>query len=145
MDSTLILDYAEAIAPASRRLVPADPKARLAALHVIGLAMAGNEKCVQAYYEETLRPPEKRHAPWQERVTYQANAAFEELEVDVLGLKGGWFGGARLDAADVAVAVAWRFSQHVCAGVVPAAKYPALVAYSARAEALPEFTAFPLS
>jgi len=145
MDSTLILDYAEAIAPQARRLMPADAKARLAALRVIGFAMAANEKCVQIHYEDTQRPPEKRHAPWLARVTYQANAAFEELEVDVLGLKGGWFGGIRPDAADIAAAVAWRFSQHVCAAEVPAAKYPALVAYSARAEALPEFTAFPLS
>jgi len=145
MDSTLILDYAEAIAPPGRRLMPADAKARLAALRVIGFAMAANEKCVQIHYEDTQRPPEKRHAPWLDRVTCQANAAFEELAVDVPGLKGGWFGGARLDAADIAVAVAWRFSQHVCAAEVPAAKYPALVAYSARAEALPDFAAFPLA
>lgn len=145
MDSTLILDYAEAITPPAKRLMPADPKARLAALRLIGFAMAGKEKCVQVHYEEALRPPERRHAPWLERVTYQANAAFEELEVDVLGLKGGWFGGDRLDAADVAVAVAWRFSQHYCRSEVSAAKYPALVAYSKRAEALPEFAEFPLS
>jgi len=62
MDSTLILDYAEAIAPQARRLMPADAKARLAALRVIGFAMAANEKCVQIHYEDTQRPPEKRRA-----------------------------------------------------------------------------------
>ncbi|QJR11966.1 hypothetical protein DSM104443_03049 [Usitatibacter rugosus] len=144
MDSSLILDYVEAVAPPERRLMPADVKARLATLRLIGFAMAGNEKCVQVHYEHTQRPAEKVHGAWLERVTTQANAAFEELEVDVLGLKGGWFGGPRLDAADVAVAIAWRFSQHYCVKEVPAAKYPALVAYSARAEALPEFTAFPV-
>jgi len=55
-----------------------------------------------------------------------------------------WFGGERLNAADVAVAVAWRFCQHYNAGEIPASRYPALVAYSARAEALPEFAAVPL-
>ncbi len=63
----------------------------------------------------------------------------------MVGLNGGWFGGTRLNAADVAVAIAWRFSQHYCVAEVAAAKYPALVAYSARAEALPEFAAFPVS
>jgi len=145
MDSSLILDYLEAIAPPGKRLMPADVKERLAALRLIGFAMAGNEKCVQVHYEKTQRPAEKMHAGWLDRVTMQANAAFEELEVDVLGLKGGWFGGARLDAADVAVAIAWRFAQHYCVAEVPASKYPGLVAYSARAEALPEFTAFPVS
>jgi glutathione S-transferase len=144
MDSTLILDYLEAVAPLSKRLMPADVKARLAVLRLIGFAMAANEKCVQVHYEHTQRPPEKAHGPWLERVTKQANAAFEELEVDVLGLNGGWFGGARLNAADVAIAIAWRFSQHYTEKETPAARYPALVAYSKRAEALPEIAAFPV-
>jgi glutathione S-transferase len=49
--------------------------------------------------------------------------------------------GERLNAADVAVAVAWRFCQYYNATEIPASRYPALVAYSARAEALPEFAA----
>ena len=144
MDSTLILDYVESIAPPAARLMPQDPGERLAALRLIGFAMAANEKCVQVHYEETLRPPERRHAPWLERVTGQANAAFEELEVAVLEQGGRWFGGERPDAADVAVAIAWRFSQYYVAREVPAKKYPALVAYSARAEALPAFVAVPI-
>ncbi len=144
MDSTLILDYVDAIAPLSRRLMPAGTRERLAALRLVGLAMAGNEKCVQIHYEDTQRPAEKRHAPWLARIAGQANAAFEELEVAVLGLAGGWFGAARLDAADVAVATAWRFSQHCVAAEVPAAMYPAMVAYSTRAVALPEFLSVPL-
>lgn len=107
--------------------------------------MAGNEKCVQIHYEKTQRPPEKAHGPWVERVTLQANAAFELLEVAVAEIDGGWFGGGRLDAADVAVATAWRFSQHYGKAEVTAGRYPKLVAYSARAEALPAFSAVPLS
>ena len=145
MDSTLILDYLESIAPAGKKLMPTDAAARLATLRVLGFAMAANEKCVSIYYEETLRPPEKRHAPWLERVTTQAQAAWEELEVAALGIEGRWFGGDRVDAADVAVATAWRFAQKNCAKEIAAAKYPALAAYSARAEALPEFIAVPLS
>lgn len=145
MDSSLILDYLEAVAPPDKRLLPAGIEARAQALRRIGLAMAGNEKCVQVHYEKTQRPPEKSHAPWVERVTLQANAAFGLLEEDGAALGGAWFGGGRPDAADVAVATAWRFSQHYCPAEVPAAKYPALVAYSARAEALPAFVSVPLT
>ena len=47
-------------------------------------------------------------------------------------------------AADMMTAVAWRFGQYRNAAEIPAAKYPALVAYSRRAEALPEFASTPL-
>ena len=43
----------------------------------------------------------------------------------------------------MAVACAWRFSQIYTKDVFATSKYPALVAYSARAEALPEFASTP--
>lgn len=47
------------------------------------------------------------------------------------------------------VAVAWRFTQFMHADCpllqrIDAARYPALAAFSARAEALPEFVSTPL-
>ena len=98
---------------------------------------------MQIYYERSTRPPEKRHEPWLARVVQQANAACGELEPAV-GRAKPWLQGERFNAADVAVACAWRFSQHYDAAQVPAADYPALVAYSRRAEALPDFAATPL-
>jgi hypothetical protein len=41
-------------------------------------------------------------------------------------------------------AVAWRFGQFYNREHILAGRYPALVAYSARAEALPEFASTPL-
>jgi glutathione S-transferase len=143
MDSTLILDYIEAIAPAGRRLMPADVDARREALRLIGLAMVACEKCVQIHYEKDRRPPDKVHAPWLERVTGQANAAFGELEFAAARARP-WLQGARFNAADVVTACAWRFGQYYVAREVPATSYPALVAYSRRAEALPEFVSTPL-
>jgi glutathione S-transferase len=140
MDSTLILDYLEAIVPAERRLMPAEVDARRSALRLIGLAMAACEKCVQIHYEKDRRPPDKIHAPWLERVIGQANAAFGELE-SAAARASPWLQGTRFNAADVVAACAWRFSQHYVAREVPAASYPALVAYSRRAEALPELVA----
>ena len=143
MDSTLILDHVETLVDPARRLMPADVAGRREALRLLGLAMAACEKCVQIYYEGSTRPPEKRHEPWRARVVEQANAAFRELEPAAARAKP-WLQGDRFNAADVAVACAWRFSQHYDAAEVPAAGYPALVAYSRRAEALPEFSSTPL-
>ena len=144
MDSTLILDYAESLAPASRRLMPAGGEARREALRIAGLALAACEKCVQIVYEKEQRPAEKRHQPWLERVTAQANAAMRELERSLARAGPAWLGGKRLDASDVLVACTWRFSQYYDALEVLAAEYPALVTHSQRAEALPEFASTPL-
>jgi glutathione S-transferase len=143
MDSTLILDYLESLAPAKRRLMPADVEARKEALRLIGLAMAGCEKGVSLLYERDKRPAEKQHQPWLERVTEQANAAFAELE-RAAAKADPWLQGKGFNAADVAVACAWRFAQYYDSSEIPASRYPALVAYSARAEALPEFASTPL-
>src|SRR5580765_3790373 len=51
MDSTLILDHAEALAAPGRSLVPEGIDARLRALRVLGLALAACEKAVQIVYE----------------------------------------------------------------------------------------------
>jgi glutathione S-transferase len=143
MDSQLILDYLEHCVAAGNALMPAGGEPRKEALRLIGLAMAANEKGVQMVYEKEQRPADKRHAPWMERVTGQAHAAFGELEKSAVGAKP-WLQGEHLNAADIAVAVAWRFGQFYNSAEVPASRYPALVAYSARAEKLPEFVSTPL-
>ena len=143
MDSTLILDYLEGRVTAAKRLMPAEGSARREALRLTGLALAACEKCVQVVYEHNQRPEEKRHAPWLERVIGQANAAYVELERSA-AKASPWLQGESLNAADVIVAVTWRFGQYYCSKQVSAANYPALVAYSARAEALPEFMWTPL-
>ena len=143
MDSTLILDYLEHCVAPSKALMPATGAARQEALRLIGLAMAACEKCVQMVYEKKHRPQDKRHEPWFARVAGQAHAAFAVLETAAAGATP-WLQGVRLNAADVAVACAWRFGQYYNSVEVPAASYPALVAYSQRAEALPEFSSTPL-
>ena len=144
MDSTLILDYIEERVIPEKRLMPASGAARREALRLHGLALAACEKCVQIVYEFNQRPEEKRHAPWLERVTQQAHAAFAELERTAAECKTAWLQGDALNASDVMVAVAWRFGQYYNAKYILEALYPALVAHSRRAEALPEFVSTPL-
>eukprot|EP00659_Diplonema_papillatum_P023247 gene23247-35621_t len=83
MDSGLILEYLEALAPAGSRLLPPSAPALARDLQVIGLALAACEKTVQIVYEHHLRPAEKLHQPWIDRVTGQLLAAYALLEARV--------------------------------------------------------------
>jgi len=141
MDSTLILEYAEALAR-PRTLMPSDLKVLQHDLRLIALALAACEKSVQIVYERALRPPEKMHAPWVDRVTGQLLAAYGELERE-LGRQPLDVSSSSIRQAGVTVAVAWEFTQQTIADIVATAQYPRLVSFSAAAEALPEFKVAP--
>jgi len=141
MDSTLILEYAEALAR-PRTLMPTRLADLQQALRVIGLALAACEKSVQIIYERNLRPPEKLHEPWVRRVTGQLLAAYEALEQEVARLPLA-VTRAAITQAGVSAAVAWHFTQQTLPELVPAQNYPLLREFSATAEALPEFAAAP--
>ncbi|HKT98889.1 MAG TPA: glutathione S-transferase [Paraburkholderia sp.] len=143
IDSTLILDYLDRKVPAARRLMPEESQERTFALRVNGFALAAMEKTVQQVYERQLRPEERQHEPWFERVNAQMHAAYAVLD-KLLSSRAGWLCAGRITQADITAAVAWRFTQHILPGVADPARYPALAAHSARAEALPEFVATPL-
>lgn len=141
MDSTLQLQYAECLA--GRSLLPADAASLAQELHLIGLALAACEKTAQIVYERGLRPAEKRHAPWIDRVTGQLNAAYAGLESALAARSLDATTEAQLGQAAITAAVSWTFTQHMLPEVVPAAGFPRLVAHAAAAEALPVFRAIP--
>jgi glutathione S-transferase len=140
IDSTLILDYLERMVPAERRLLPDDPAAFLASQRAIGLALAACEKTVQIVYETNLRPADKQHQPWLDRVHGQLLSAYDLLEADCAGIAPT----GRLMQAEITAAVPWRFTGSKLPDVAPPARYPALAALSARAETTAEFAALPL-
>ncbi|PXW26340.1 glutathione S-transferase family protein [Paraburkholderia caballeronis] len=144
VDSTLILDYLDRKVPAERRLLPEDLATRTFALRVVGFGLAAAEKTVQQVYERELRPAERQHEPWFERVRAQMHAAYGVLEQLVASRGDGWLCADRITQADITAAVAWRFTQYMLPGALDAVRYPALTALSARLEALPEFVATPL-
>lgn len=141
MDSSLILDYAEALA-APRSLMPAAIGERQHALRVVGLALAACEKTIQIVYERNLRPPEKQHEPWVARVQGQLFAAYQALEIELRN-KPLAVSSKTISQAGVSTAVAWSFTQMMLPEIVIAADYPALQAYSEQAERLAEFIAAP--
>lgn len=142
MDSTLIVDYAESVPSKRRSLMPADPAGRLAVLQTVGLALAACEKAVQLIYERALRPPEKRHQPWIDRVTGQLFAACAELESQLV-TRPPPAASETIDQAGVCAAVAWQFVGSSLPESIAAADFPAWHDYSNRAELLPEFRAAP--
>lgn len=142
MDSSLILDYLERLVQPEHRLMPLDMAGYLHAQRMIGLALAACEKTVQIVYEHSLRPEEKRHQPWIDRVRLQLLAAYRVLEAEI-DTKQQWLFGPFPCQADISIAVAWRFTQGVVAELVAAGDYPALSDFSKRAEALPEFLSAP--
>jgi glutathione S-transferase len=141
MDSGLILEYAEALAW-PHTLVPHGLAGLQRDLRLTGLALAACEKTVQIIYERSLRPAEKRHEPWLNRVTAQLLAACDTLENELIRVPLPLPENA-MHRAGVAVATSWQFAQQVIPDMVPASRYPSLVEYSAQAERLPAFLAAP--
>ncbi|MFC4276659.1 glutathione S-transferase [Achromobacter aloeverae] len=145
-DSTLILQYLEALVPEDRRLVPEDAGARLSVLRLTGLALVASEKAVQIAYERFLRPEEKRHQPWVDRVEQQLRAAFDEIENDLRASPLVWATEADVAPVEldgISVAVAWYFTQRMLPGLIDAADYPLQAAWSALAEEQAPFKAAP--
>lgn len=145
MDSTLILDYLESLVPPARRLLPADPSERLRTLRLTGLALAACEKAVQIVYERRLRPSEKRHAPWLDRISLQLTAAYRELEQEIALHPIHWQqrpdDRQPTDTGGISAAIAWHFTQRLLPGTIPPDRHPHLSAWSALAETQPSFAA----
>lgn len=142
MDSSLILQYVEAVAGRGS-LLPSEPAALLRALRRIGLSLAACEKTAQIVYERGLRPPEKQHQPWIDRVSGQLLAAFTSLEQELTAAPPDTATAQALGQAGISMAVAWHFTQQMLPRVVPATQFPHLVALSGAAEGLAEFRAAP--
>ncbi|MGY2178835.1 MULTISPECIES: glutathione S-transferase [Pseudomonas] len=137
MDSSLILDYLETLAPANKKLLAQQPAARARDLHILGLALAACEKSVQIVYEHNLRPAEKQHAPWLDRVSGQLLAAYSLLEKQLPDSEV-------LTQASITAAVAWSFSQFTVASVVKADAFPNLRRHAERLEQHPAFKKYPI-
>ena len=142
MDSTLILQYAESLAGPGRSLMPPGTREAQRALRVIGLALAACEKSIQIIYERHLRPAEKQHEPWVERVTGQLLTAYGALEQEVT--RGALqTGRGTINQAGITAAVAWHFTQAMIPQIVSSAAFPAQQRHSTASEQLTEFRRAP--
>lgn len=140
MDSTLILAYLEELAAHAPRIRPEPEPARLRALCQTSYALAACDKAVQIVYERRLRPQEKQHQPWLDRVQLQLHGAWAQLEASLREEAPDC-----LSIAGITIAVAWSFAQQMVPDVMAASDYPAVAALTALAEQQPVFLATPMA
>lgn len=142
IDSTLIIDYLEALAAPGKSLMPGELDQRLRSLRLIGLALAACEKSVQLYYERNLRPAEIQFEPWVERVEGQLAAAYSALEreLELQPLKTD----SSINQDGITLAVAWSFTNLVVPDQVNDQQFPQISAFTAYAEGLDDFVSTPI-
>ncbi len=144
VDSTLIIDYLQSLSDTDKKLMPQSGTEYIRALRIIGVSLVAMEKVVQLIYERLQRPREVQHKPWITRLDQQLRGALNQMEASA-GDGSSWFFGGEIMQADITAAIAWRFVRHAAPRRISADDYPGLVAFSTRAEALPQFVACPLS
>jgi glutathione S-transferase len=140
MDSSVILEHLASVNPAVAALTPSKAPQRLGALRITGLALAVMEKAVQRNYERIIRPAEKRHDPWVDRIMSQLSAGLGALDIELPG--SGWISD-ELGLADITTVCAFGYVHSFLPDVVETRRYPNLGGFCARAEALPAFRAAP--
>lgn len=135
IESHMMLDYLDSLVPAAERLFPVSEPQRRRALKIASLGMGLAEKSVSLFYEKRLH--EKISESWSDRCSMQIHSAAGALEALAAGLDKPFFFGAKPGHADVAVAVAVRFTGDVHPGILDEGHYPALFAFHQRMEGLP--------
>lgn len=143
VESYAILDALDEMA-GDKRLIPASGTARRDVMKVTAVGVGAIDKTIWAVYE--LRFHEKEHASrsWVEHNEAQALGGFEWLNGLAEKMGGGWLCGADVTQADITAAVGYSFANKVRPKLDLAAKFPALAAHNAKAEALDAFKNAPL-
>lgn len=135
IDSAAILDWLDQTVGSRRALVPPAGPERRRALRRIALATGAIDKAGAAAYERLIRPSACRWPEWIERCRTQATGAIEALAAEP------WPAAVPLGQAQISTACMIRYVRTVDPDLLPAERYPALHALSARCEARLEFVA----
>ncbi len=140
MESAAILDWLDEQAGPARALLPVSGVPRRESLRLMAIATGAADKGVLQIYEKAFRPADKWHEPWLARCRTQCDAALDELERACAALGNSrWLSGETMGQADITTVCVYTFLNSTLA--LDAARWPALAALAARAEALPEFCA----
>jgi glutathione S-transferase len=137
IDSHIILDYLDNIAPQGRALFPVEEPARHQALKVASLATGMADKAVSLFYEKRLH--DRTSDVWVKRCITQITGALRLLEQDRKARPHDHWFGADIGHADIAVAACLRFLVEAHPGLADMDDYPALAAHAARLEEMPVF------
>lgn len=134
IDSAAILDWLDQQVGPARALIASSGLARQQALRRIALATGAIDKIGAATYERIIRPSAYRWPEWIARCRQQGLGAIAALASEI------WDTG-RLDQAQITAACMLRYVRLVDGELLPAGRFPALDALSARCEAMAEFKA----
>lgn len=106
IDSALILDYLDTLAPPDARLTPNGDAGNLFRFrNALSVATGAAEKSISVY-SELARPEERRHAPVLAKASRQAKDGFDWLEARVAGT---WMWGETMTHLDVSTVCFWEF------------------------------------
>lgn len=137
IESHIILDYLDSLAPEGKAMFPGTEPARHQALKVSALAMGLGDKAVSLFYERRLH--ERVSEVWVERCRKQITDVLGVLEVERAGRDSDYWFGDRIGHADIGVACVLRFINDAHPGLVAMGEFPALNTLSSRLEAMPLF------
>jgi len=137
IDSAAILDYLDETVGPQRALMPAGGKARRDGLQKIVLATGVSDKAIAITYERR-KPAAKIDETWIARCRGQQAAALAELDRRCAAAERD---GARPMQPEITAATMLGYLRLRQPETLPAGRYPALEALSARAEAHPAFKA----
>jgi glutathione S-transferase len=136
VDSHLILEHLDELAPPELCLTPRDPAPRLACRQIVGVAAGLADKAVSAFYEMKWHPAEHRNQQLLERNRAQLADSLAWLESRA---PRTFVAGDGLSHADVMVGAAVRFTRDALPDFADFAPAPAVRAWCERLEALPLF------
>lgn len=111
IDSAAIADHLDELVGPARALLPASGAERRRALQVTALASGTLDKAGAIVYERALRPAEKIHEPWLERLRTQCASGLAALEATT---GAGWYLGDRVRTPDImAACLVWYLTARV--------------------------------
>jgi glutathione S-transferase len=135
VDSAAILDWLDEQVGPGRALLPRAGQARRQALQLIAFATGAIDKLGAANYERMIRPAACRWPDWITRCIAQAEGALARLEQEP------WPIEARLDQPRITTACMLYYVRMTDPSLLPASRFPKLLALSQSCEALPAFQA----
>ena len=137
IESHIILDYLDSLAPGGQAMFPIAEPARHQALKVAALAMGLGDKAVSLFYERRLH--KEVSSVWVERCRTQITDVLGVLEADRASRDSDYWFNDRIGHADVGVACVLCFINDAHPGLVAMEQFPALAALSQRLEAMSVF------
>ena len=138
IDSAYILDWLDEQA-GDKALINRSGPERQKAFYYIALTTGFSDKCVALYYEKVLH--DVTSDIWLNRCQTQVAAVLQVLETIRAAAGTEWLMGDTMLHPDIALGCSIRHARDAHGDAIDWSPYPALLAHSARCEALPVFQA----